>query len=234
MKIKIAASILSADFARLGEQVQEAIEAGVDYIHVDVMDGHFVPNLTIGPLVVAALRPFAQAHGVPMDVHLMIEKPERLIPDFAQAGANILTVHVEVCPHMERTIQMIKQMGVKAGVSLNPASPLVMLEEILPEVDLVLLMSVNPGFGGQSYIPSSTDKIRRLRQMLEKRELKQVELEVDGGIHLENAAEIVKAGATVLVCGTAIFNSKASIKENVEALKSSISNVYPSNKAIYL
>lgn len=219
MSVKIAPSILSADFARLGEQVQEAIEAGADYIHVDIMDGHFVPNMTVGPLIVSALKPLTRASGTTMDVHLMIEKPERLLPEFAQAGADILTVHVETCPHLHRTVQHIKELGAKAGVTLNPATPLVALEEILPYVDQVLIMSVNPGFGGQSYIPTSTDKIARLRQMLDERGLSQVELEVDGGIHANNVGEIVAAGATVLVSGSAIFNSKSSIRENIARLR---------------
>ncbi|HIC89574.1 MAG TPA: ribulose-phosphate 3-epimerase, partial [Anaerolineae bacterium] len=151
--VKIAPSILSADFSRLREQVREAEAAGADWIHVDVMDGHFVPNITIGPPVVRSLRPVT---SLPLDVHLMIEKPERYLKAFAQAGANVLTVHVETCPHLHRTIQQIKELGVRAGVTLNPATPLSALEEILPYVDLVLIMSVNPGFGGQSYIPSST------------------------------------------------------------------------------
>ena len=216
MSIKIAASILSADFSRLGEQVKEAEAAGADWIHVDVMDGHFVPNLTIGPLVVRALRPVTD---LPLDVHLMIESPERLIPDFAQAGADILTVHVETCPNLHRTIQQIKTLGAKAGVTLNPATSLSTLEEILPDVDLVLVMSVNPGFGSQTYIPGSTAKIARLRQMLDERGLTKVELEVDGGIKADNAAKVVAAGATVLVAGSAIFNRQASIAANVAALR---------------
>jgi len=219
MSVKIAPSILSADFARLGEQVQEAIESGADYIHVDIMDGHFVPNMTVGPLIVSALKPLTRASGTTMDVHLMIEKPERLLPEFAQAGADILTVHVETCPHLHRTVEHIKELGAKAGVTLNPATPLVALEEILPYVDQVLIMSVNPGFGGQSYIPTSTDKITRLRQMLDERGLSQVELEVDGGIHVNNVGEIVAAGATVLVSGSAIFNSESSIGENIARLR---------------
>lgn len=219
MSVKIAPSILSADFARLGDQVQEAIESGADYIHVDIMDGHFVPNMTVGPLIVSALKPLTRASGTTMDVHLMIEKPERLLPEFARAGADILTVHVETCPHLHRTVQHIKELGAKAGVTLNPATPLVALEEILPYVDQVLIMSVNPGFGGQSYIPTSTDKIARLRKMLDERGLSQVELEVDGGIHENNVGEIVGAGATVLVSGSAIFNSESSIGGNIARLR---------------
>lgn len=219
MKVKIAASILSADFARLGQQVEEAEAAGADWIHVDVMDGHFVPNMTIGPLIVEALRPIT---SLPLDVHLMIEQPDRLIPGFARAGADVITVHVETCPHLHRTTQMIKELGVKAGVTLNPATPLATLVEILPEVDLVLIMSVNPGFGGQSYLSSSTDKITRLRRMLDERGLTDVELEVDGGIKSHNAAEVVAAGASVLVIGSAIFNREASIADNVADLRAQI------------
>ncbi len=219
MRVKIVPSILSADFARLGEQVKEAEAAGADWIHVDVMDGHFVPNLTIGPPIVRALRPITD---LPLDVHLMIEGPERLIPDFAEAGANVLTVHVETCPHLHRTIQQIKELGVKAGVTLNPATPLTALEEILPDVDLVLVMSVSPGFGGQSYIPGSTAKIARLRRMLDERGLKEVTLEVDGGIKTHNAAEIVAAGATALVVGSGIFNRQTSVAANIAALREQI------------
>ncbi|MEJ2264674.1 MAG: ribulose-phosphate 3-epimerase [Anaerolineales bacterium] len=222
MIVKIAPSILSSDFARLGEQVREAIDGGGDFIHVDVMDGHFVPNMTVGPLVVAAIRPITQAAGVPMDVHLMMEKPERLIPDFAQAGASSLIVHVETCPHLHRTVQHIKEHDVRAGVTLNPATPLVSLEEILPYVDLVLIMSVNPGFGGQSYIPTSTQKIARLRHMLDEKGLAHVDILVDGGVEPENAAEIAGAGATVLVSGSAIFNKKASVAENIAALRAAV------------
>jgi len=219
--IKIFPSILSADFSRLGEHVQSAQQAGVDGIHVDVMDGHFVPNITIGPLVVRALRPITT---LPIDVHLMIEKPDRYLVDFAEAGADVLTVHVETCPHLHRTVQLMKQLGVKAGVTVNPATPLSTLEEILPHVDLVLIMSVNPGFGGQLYIPSSTKKIARLRHMLDACN-SHAELQVDGGVNVATASEVVHAGATILVAGSAVFNDKASVKENVQALKSEYQSV---------
>jgi ribulose-phosphate 3-epimerase len=220
--VKIAASILSADFTRLGEQVREAIAAGADAIHVDIMDGHFVPNMTVGPLVVSALHPLAQAAGIPLDVHLMIERPERLIPEFAQAGAGFITVHVETCPHLHRTIGQIKDLGVRAGVTLNPATPLVTLDEILPDVDQVLVMSVSPGFGGQEYIPASTPKIARLRRMLDERHLGHVDIEVDGGLKVDNVAEVAAAGATVLVIGTAIFNHAASVTANMAALREAV------------
>ncbi len=219
--VKLAPSILSADFARLGEQVTEALEAGAEHVHVDVMDGHFVPNLTIGPLIVEAVRPLARQYGALIDVHLMIEKPERYLEAFAQAGADILTVHVETCPHLHRTLQAIDELGVRPGVTLNPATPLVTLEEILPMVDLVLVMSVNPGFGGQSYIPGSTDKIRRLRHMLDAIG-SQADLSVDGGIKPFNAPEVVGAGANVLVAGSAIFGDGRSIAENIAAFRKAV------------
>lgn len=222
MSVKIAASILSADFAQLGAQVQEALDAGAEYIHVDIMDGHFVPNMTVGPFIVSAIKPIIQASGALLDVHLMIEKPERLIPEFARAGAENITVHVETCQHLHRTIQHIRELGVRAGVTLNPATPLITLEEILPYVGLVLVMSVNPGFGGQTYIPTSTDKIARLRHMLDERGLSHVELEVDGGIYPDNVPEIVRAGASVLVCGTAVFRGGGSIAQNISALQAAI------------
>ncbi len=222
MKVKLAPSILSADFSRLGEQVREAVAAGAEYIHVDVMDGQFAPNITIGPLIVKALRPIAEETGAVLDVHLMIENPELIIPSFAKAGANIITVHVETCSHLHRTIQQIRELGVKPGVTLNPATPLSSLEEILPYIDMVLIMSVNPGFGGQSYIPTSTRKISRLREMLNAIGRNDVEIEVDGGIKIHNAAEIVAAGANILVAGSAIFNDKASIAENMAAFRAAL------------
>lgn len=216
--VKIAPSILAADFAHLGDQVRAAAAGGADWLHVDVMDGHFVPNITIGPPVVAAIRPLTT---LPLDVHLMIEQPERHLAAFAQAGADVLTVHVETCPHLHRTIQAIKEHGIRAGVTLNPATPLTLLDEVLSDVDLVLIMSVNPGFGGQSYIPAMTSKIQRLRQMLDARG-SSAELEVDGGIKAENADTVVAAGASILVAGSAIFNSQASVAENIARLRRSI------------
>lgn len=201
--IKIAPSILSADFSRLGEDVQAVDRAGADYIHVDVMDGHFVPNITIGPLVVDALRKVTKK---PLDVHLMIENPDLYIPDFAGAGADIITVHQEAVPHLHRTIQLIKSLGKKAGVSLNPGTPVETLDIILDDLDLVLVMSVNPGFGGQSFIPSALDKISALRRKITQRGLA-TELEVDGGIKVDNIREVVAAGADVLVAGSAVFNT---------------------------
>jgi len=201
--IKIAPSILSADFARLGEEVQAVARGGADYIHVDVMDGHFVPNLTIGPLVVAAVR---KVTDLPLDVHLMIENPDRYIADFANAGADIITVHQEAAPHLHRTVQMIKNLGKKAGVSINPATPAATLDVILDELDLVLVMTVNPGFGGQGFIASGLAKIAALRQEIDRRGLT-VELEVDGGVKTDNIGRIAAAGANVFVAGSAVFGA---------------------------
>ena len=215
--IKLAPSILSADFARLGEQIAEAERAGADYIHVDVMDGHFVPNLTLGPVVVAALRPHTR---LPLDVHLMIAAPEKFIGDFANAGADVITVHQEACAHLHRTIQQIKGFNKRAGVALNPATPIGTLEDILPDVDLILVMTVNPGFGGQAFIETMPRKIAALRDLLAARGLgAQIEIEVDGGITAETAPRVVAAGARVLVAGSAVFNRRETIAEALRRLR---------------
>ncbi len=202
--IKVAPSILSADFSRLGDEIRAVEAAGADWIHVDVMDGHFVPNITIGPLVVEACR---RVTKLPLDVHLMIENPERYIADFAKAGSDWITVHVEAATHLHRLVQQIKELKVKAGVSLNPATPLETLDFILGDLDMVLIMSVNPGFGGQSFIPSALDKIRRLRRTIDERKLNTV-INVDGGVKPSNAAEVAAAGADILVAGSAVFGAK--------------------------
>jgi ribulose-phosphate 3-epimerase len=200
----IAPSILSADFARLGEEITAVAAAGADVIHIDVMDGHFVPNITIGPLVVAAVRRITK---LPLDVHLMIENPERYLEDFAAAGADWITVHVETGYHLHRTIHRIRELGKKAGAVLNPATPLASLEEILPDLDLVMLMTVNPGFGGQSFIPASLAKIRALKQMIDQRGLA-VGIEVDGGVSPKTISAIAEAGANIFVAGSAVFAQK--------------------------
>ena len=217
-EVKIAPSILSADFARLGEQVAEVTTAGAHYIHIDVMDGHFVPQITIGAPVVEAIRPWT---NLPLDVHLMVERPERQLEQFARAGADIITVHAEVCPDLHRVVESIKGLGVRAGVSINPATPLAMVDEILPALDLVLLMTVNPGFAGQAFIEEVLDKIARLRQILDERGLA-CELEVDGGITAQTAPGAVGAGARVLVAGSAIFNRRESVKEAMDRLMASL------------
>ena len=217
--MEIAPSILSADFSRLGEQIVEALDAGARRIHVDVMDGHFVPNITVGPLAVRAVRPLADRYEALLDVHLMITQPERYLRDFADAGSDILTVHVEASPHLHRTIQAIRALNVKAGVALNPATPLVSLEEILADIDEVLIMSVEPGFGGQEFIPASLGKISRLRRTLDERGLGQVGIAVDGGINARTIAAVARAGATVAVAGSAVFQGHASIAGSMQALR---------------
>ncbi len=217
-RIKLAPSILSADFGQLGEQIAAATEAGADYIHVDVMDGHFVPNISIGPAVVAAIRRHTR---LPLDLHLMIESPERYIPDFVKAGADIITVHVETCPHLHGTLQSIKGLGVRAGVTLNPSTHLDAIDEVLPLVDLVLVMSVNPGFGGQKFIEGSVDKVSRLRRRLDELRLS-TELEVDGGVTADNASRVVGAGADVLVAGSAVFNANESVSQAITRLRESL------------
>jgi ribulose-phosphate 3-epimerase len=202
--VKIAPSILSADFSKLGEEIIAAEKAGADLVHVDVMDGHFVPNITIGPPVVKSIKKIA---SLPLDVHLMIEDPDKYINDFAQSGSDIITVHAEASVHLHRTIQNIKECGIKAAVSINPATPLSHIEVILPYVDMVLIMSVNPGFGGQKFIPEVLAKIKMLKDMIKKQKLN-VDIEVDGGINIDNVAEVSGAGADILVMGNAFYNSK--------------------------
>ncbi len=200
---KIAPSILSADFSCLGDEIRAVEAAGADYIHIDVMDGHFVPNITIGPLVVEAVR---KVTSLPLDVHLMIEAPERYVEDFAAAGADFIVVHAEACRHLHRVVQQIRGLGKKAGVSLNPATPLDFLDFVLEDLDIVLLMTVNPGFGGQSFIEACIPKIQKLRRMLDLRGV-EAELEIDGGAKLSNVARISHAGADVLVAGSAVYGS---------------------------
>jgi ribulose-phosphate 3-epimerase len=217
---KLSASILSADFGRLGEEVKDMENAGVDYIHVDVMDGHFVPNLTIGPMVVKAI---AQATSLPLDVHLMIENPDRLIPEFIQAGSHMITVHAEATCHIHRTLMEIKNRGCKAGVSINPGSPLCLLDPILDSIDLALIMTVNPGFGGQTFIPGMLGKIERLRRQIDESR-RPIELFVDGGINLENIAQIAKAGADVIIMGSALFKAD-DYRKAVSALRAKMRGV---------
>jgi ribulose-phosphate 3-epimerase len=217
--VEIAPSILSADFLRLGAQVSEAFEAGVRRIHVDVMDGHFVPNLSMGPLVVAALRPLAERAGAVLEVHLMIADPDRYLDAFSHAGATAMTVHVEACPHLHRTVHAIRGLAAQPGVAINPATPVAALDEILPDVDVALVMSVDPGFGGQAFIPATIDKVARLRAELVRRGLEHVEIEVDGGVEPENIRALMDAGMTIAVAGSSVFDLRAPVGANVRALR---------------
>ena len=210
---KLAPSILSADFAKLGEEIETIEQAGADYIHIDVMDGMFVPSISFGMPVMKSIRNLSKCV---FDVHLMIEAPDRYLQDFKDAGADLITVHAEACTHLDRTVTAIREMGLKAGVALNPATPLDVVEYVLDKIDMVLIMSVNPGFGGQSFLPYSLDKIRKLKQMIEEKGLS-VDIQVDGGVKLANAKEILDAGANILVAGTAVFAGDA--KENVKEFK---------------
>ncbi len=218
MPIKLAPSLLAADFTRLGEQIREAEAAGADYLHLDVMDGRFVPNLSMGPLVVAACR---RVTTLPLDVHLMILEPERHLAAFAEAGADILTVHAEVSPHLHRSLERIREKGVRAGLAINPLTPLEVVREALPHLDLVLVMSVDPGFGGQRFIEGSLGRLRTVAAWIESLN-PSCELEVDGGIDLETAPGAAAAGANVLVAGSAVFNRKASVAENLAALRAAL------------
>ena len=213
--VKIAPSILSADFARLGEQVKEATEGGADYIHVDIMDGQFVPNLTIGPDVVRAIRRWTD---IPLDVHMMVAEPERFVVQFADAGADIITVHVEACTHLHRTVHKIAEAGASPSVAVNPATPVSAVEEVLGDVGQVLVMSVNPGFGGQAFIEGSVDKIKRMRSLLDSRGIS-TDIEVDGGISADTADRVALAGANVLVAGSAVFNEKTTVSEAITRIR---------------
>lgn len=220
--IKIAPSILASDFSRLGEEIKKVEDAGADLIHIDVMDGHFVPNITIGPPVVKCLRPVTR---LPLDVHLMISEPDKYIDDFIDAGADILCVHAECCRHLNRTIQAIKQKGIKAAVALNPATSLSALDWILQDVDMVLLMTVNPGFGGQTYIESSTEKIRLLRKLANEKN-PGMDIEIDGGIGLDNIRMVTEAGANVIVAGSTIYNAPDAKKIIADLKKLAFKNEY--------
>ena len=216
--VKLAPSILSADFSRLGQQVAEASEAGADYIHLDIMDGRFVPNLTFGPVVIQGLKSYT---GLPLDAHLMIVEPERRIGDFIKAGVDHITVHAEACVHLHSVLKEIKDGGCRAGVALNPTTPLTAIEEAFPFLDIVLILTVNPGFGGQTLIPEALDKVRRLREITAKRGYK-VEIEVDGGINTQTAASAVSAGAHTLVAGSAVFNNRETVAEALAKLRNSL------------
>jgi ribulose-phosphate 3-epimerase len=216
--VKIAPSILTADFGRITEQVQEAVAGGADYLHLDVMDGHFVPVISFGPSLVAAIR---KAVDVPLDIHLMIENPETQIEAFRDAGGDILNVHVEACTHLHRVLGEIKRIGAKAGVSLNPATPLEAIDEVLPDVDQVMVMAVNPGWGGQSFIEASLGKMTRLKAEIDRRKL-HAEIEVDGGVNLTTGPRCAAAGAGVLVAGSFVYNDKTPVAENIAALKKAL------------
>ena len=216
--IKIASSILSADFSNLGEQVAEAAKGGADMVHIDVMDGQFVPAITLGPRMVDALRPWTD---IPFDLHLMISEPGRFVADFVSAGADVITVHAEACTHLHRTVHQIKELGKKAGVAINPGTPISAIEDILPDLDQVLVMTVNPGFGGQSFISSMTKKIERMRRVLDDSDVK-IDLEVDGGINLGTAKQAADAGANILVAGSAVYNDTTSVAEAIARLRESL------------
>jgi ribulose-phosphate 3-epimerase len=217
--IEIAPSILAADFTKLGQQVCDALAAGAPRIHCDVMDGRFVPAITFGPMVIEAIAPEVKAAGALLEAHLMIVEPERQIDDTARAGADVIVVHAEVCPHLNRVVHQVRALGRRPGVAINPATPLVMLDEILPDLDHVIVMTVNPGLGGQALIPSTLGKVTRLRETLSARGLTHIDIEVDGGIHAQTISAAAAAGATVAVAGSGVFNAQHSVAENLRLLR---------------